>query len=83
MAFAQVDPFGSEPVLIDAHFASLMALTANINRDPKKSRTYKPEEFLLLKTGDRREEKIGNTPQEVYAGFRAMALVTLKGKGNG
>ncbi len=79
MAFAQVDPFGSEPVLIDAHFASLMALTANISRDPKKGRTYKPEEFLLLKTGDRREEKTKLSRQEVYAGFRAMALATQKG----
>ncbi len=79
MAYAQVDPFGSEPVLIDAHFASLMALTANANRDPKKGRTYKPEEFLLLKTGDRREEKIKNTPQEVYAGFRAWAMIGENG----
>ena len=82
MAFAQVDPFGSEPVLIDAHFASLMALTANVNRDPKKGRTYKPEEFLLLKTGDRREEKLQKSPQEVYAGFRAWAMI-LQGSDDG
>ena len=31
----------------DAHFASLLALTANLKRDPKKQ-AYKLEEFLLF-----------------------------------
>ena len=85
MAYAQVDPFGNDQTLSDAHFANLMALTANISRDPKKGRAYKPEDFLLLKTGDRQVEKVQKSPQEVYAGFRAMAKATQKGipKGKG
>ncbi len=79
MAYMQIEPFGNDQVLSDAHFANLMALTANISRDPKKGRTYKPEEFLLLKTGDRREDESKETPQEVYAGFRAWAMISREG----
>ena len=44
-----------------AHTAALMALIANVNRDPKKSRSFKPADFdpFRQKTvGGRRAEAI-------------------------
>lgn len=43
-AFNQLEPFGEE--VMDTRFARLMALLANINRNPKKSpRAFKIEDF--------------------------------------
>lgn len=75
MAYAQVEPFGNDQRLIDGHFANLMALTANVNRDPKKGRAYKPEDFYLLQM---EEKQVGKSPTEIYSIFRTWALVSRK-----
>ncbi len=36
-----------------AHTSSLLAMLANIHRDPKKSRTYKPADFNPHASGSR------------------------------
>jgi hypothetical protein len=44
MAFAKIQPFGE--VRADFRFASLQALIANTNRDPKKSKPFTHEAFM-------------------------------------
>ena len=67
MAYAQLEPFGNDQVLSDAHFANLMALLANINR-AKKGKRYKPDDFMLLKPDEAKAEK---TESEIYQMFKA------------
>ena len=45
IAYYSLEPFGE--IKMDFRFANLMALTANINRDPKRRRApYKPDDFM-------------------------------------
>ncbi len=45
MAYARLEPFGSEAD--DHRLAQLLALIANVNRDPKRRKTpWTPEDFL-------------------------------------
>jgi len=44
MAYARINPFGERRA--DLRMAMLAALTANVNRDPKKSRAFKPSDFM-------------------------------------
>ena len=45
MAYARLEPFGSEAD--DHRLAQLMALIANVNRDPKRRKTpWTPDDFL-------------------------------------
>lgn len=44
-AYAAVEPFG--PLVDDLRYANQMALTANVNRDPKKRSAFKPREFSI------------------------------------
>jgi hypothetical protein len=46
-----------------AHTSSLMALIANVNRDPKKGRAYKPKDFdpyARLRPGSRKQASQGD-----------------------
>jgi hypothetical protein len=46
LAYARLEPFGSEAD--DHRMAQLLALIANVNRDPRRrKRPYRPEDFLL------------------------------------
>ncbi len=76
MAYYNLEPFGDEMALMDNHFASLQALIANVNRDPKKrSKAFEPDDFRLLGT---REEEQQKSPEEVYAVFRTWAMKSKK-----
>jgi hypothetical protein len=45
LAYYRLEPFG--PEADDARMAQLLALTANVNRDPKRRRTpWTPDDFL-------------------------------------
>jgi len=45
LAYARLEPFGAEAD--DARMAQLLALIANVNRDPKQRRTpWTPDDFL-------------------------------------
>ena len=45
LAYARLEPFGSEAD--DQRMAQLLALIANVNRDPaRRRRPYTPEDFL-------------------------------------
>jgi len=45
MAYARLEPFGAEAD--DARMAQLLALIANVNRDPKRRKTpWTPDDFL-------------------------------------
>lgn len=57
MAFAKIQPFGE--VREDFRFASLQALIANVNRDPKKSKPITSEPFMpdFEKALDEQEEQ--------------------------
>ena len=41
-----------------AHTSAVLALIANVNRDPKKSRPFKPADFDPYSARDRRDEAI-------------------------
>ena len=81
MAYYNLEPFGDELALMDEHFAGLKSLIANANRDPKKRRkAFGPGDFRLLGVREDgvREEERRSSPQEVYAGFRAWAMMGKK-----
>ncbi|NIA06905.1 MAG: hypothetical protein GWP14_04570 [Actinobacteria bacterium] len=40
-----------------AHTATVLALIANVNRDPKKTRAFKPEQFNPYAVNDRRKQR--------------------------
>ena len=67
MAYAQLEPFGNDQTLSDAHFANLMALLSNINR-AKKGKHYKSDDFMLLKVQEPEEELADG---EIYQRFKA------------
>jgi len=41
-----------------AHTSAILALIANVNRDPKKTRPFKPSDFDPYSAKDRRDEAI-------------------------
>ena len=74
IAYYNLEPFGDELALMDNHFASLQALIANVNRDPKKRRkAFELDDFRLLKirTDDDDEIDQHKSPQEDYEILRA------------
>lgn len=48
-----------------AHTSAILALIANVNRDPKKTRAYKPADFDPYTAKDRRDEAIEVTDMGV------------------
>ncbi|HPD17392.1 MAG TPA: hypothetical protein PLE19_20840 [Planctomycetota bacterium] len=48
-----------------AHTSAILALVANVNRDPKKTRAYKPSDFDPYTAKDRRDEAIEVTDMAV------------------
>jgi hypothetical protein len=48
-----------------AHTSAILALIANVNRDPKKTRPYKPADFDPYSAKDRRDEAIEVTDMAV------------------
>jgi len=64
LAYASIEPFGDD--LVDVQFAQLESLTANIHK--AKGRRIKPDEFLLRKYEEPKEEL---TPSEIYQRFKA------------
>ena len=48
-----------------AHTSALLALIANVNRDPKKTRSYKPTDFDPYAAKDRRDKAIEVTDMAV------------------
>ena len=47
------------------HTSAVMALTANVNRDPKKGRLFAPSDFDPHDTTGQREDVIEVTPETV------------------
>jgi hypothetical protein len=41
-----------------AHTSAVLALVANVNRDPKKTRAYKPSDFDPYSAREKRDEAI-------------------------
>jgi hypothetical protein len=41
-----------------AHTSAILALVANVNRDPKKTRAYKPSDFDPYSAREKRDEAI-------------------------
>lgn len=67
MAYFSMQPFGDD--LVDHQFAQLEALMANIHRDPKRSRKFDPDDFVLRRVPDPEpEEEL--TPGEIYQRFK-------------
>ena len=48
-----------------AHTSAILALVANVNRDPKKNRPFKPADFDPYAGKDRRDEAIEVTDMAV------------------
>lgn len=53
MQIYEIDPWGEERA--DLRMGVVASTIANVNRDPKKSRPFKPSDFLLF--GERKEKK--------------------------
>ena len=47
------------------HTSAILALIANVNRDPKKTRPYKPSDFDPYSAKDKRDEVIEVTDMSV------------------
>lgn len=62
MAYAKLEPFGEERA--DLRAGIIASVIANVNRDPKKQRPFKPEDFMP-KFG---QEK-GNLAERIKAVF--------------
>jgi hypothetical protein len=48
-----------------AHTSAILALVANVNRDPKKTRAYKPSDFDPYSAREKRDEAIEVTDMAV------------------
>jgi hypothetical protein len=48
-----------------AHTSAVLALVANVNRDPKKTRAYKPSDFDPYSAREKRDEAIEVTDMAV------------------
>lgn len=70
MAFAKIQPFGE--LRSDFRFASLQALIANVNRDPKKSKPFTHEAFMpdFEKALDEEDEQ--DNPEEARLWNKVM-----------
>lgn len=66
MAYFELEPFGDD--LFDAQMGNLQALLANINRDPKKGRRFRPDEFFLRNRVPEPDEEL--TPGQIYKRFK-------------
>jgi hypothetical protein len=65
--YYKVEPFGQERA--DLQAGVVASTIANVNRD-KKSKVYKPGDFLL-----KFEEETPPSPKELYNRFREWALI--------
>lgn len=75
MAYFSLEPFGDD--LLDQQMASLQALTANINTDPKKGRRYRPGDFSLRNRVPKDDDEL--SPGQIFQRFKAN-LGLAKGK---
>jgi len=67
--FYSIEPFPEERA--DFRNAQLMAMIANVNRDPKKTRAFSPDKFLV----DYWKERKSVTPESTGQMFHtAMAI---------
>lgn len=72
LAYQRLEPFPAE--LLDIHLSSLRAEHANANRDSKKRRQpFRVEDFRLFDSQAVRPKQ-AQTPREIYAVFRSMAI---------
>lgn len=54
IAYSRLRPFG--PLVEDQRYGNIMALIANVNRDPKKMpQPFKPSDFMMSKIKERRQ----------------------------
>ena len=63
-----------------AHTSAILALIANVNRDPKKTRAYKPADFDPYATKDRRDEAIEVTDMAVLKDAFCQTAKPKEGK---
>ena len=70
LAYYRLEPFG--PEADDARLAQLLALIANVNRDPKRRRTpWTPDDFLPRR-GPRAEPEQSNLRPRIDAAMAAI-----------
>jgi len=62
MAYFTLEPFGDD--LFDLQLASLQALLANVNTDPKKGRRFEPKQFELRNQVPQEAEEL--SPRQIY-----------------
>lgn len=55
MSFSQLEPFGFRAMW--QPFAVLLALLANVHRNPKKGKKFKPEDFMPKEIAPERDEQ--------------------------
>lgn len=69
LAYYELEPFGEERA--DLRMGILASVFANANRDPKKGRAFKPQDFIPSFEGKAKKQQ---TPQEIYQAFRSWAV---------
>lgn len=67
MAYAQIEPFGEQAT--QYQLAQIAAAIYNVNRDPRKTRPIKAEEFMVTYKRDEHEQD--NEPASVFARLKA------------
>lgn len=72
MAYFEIEPFGEERG--DLRMGILAALIANINRDPKRARSFEPKDFM---------PKFGDDVREVPVEEKVKAIFGMMAKRNG
>ena len=68
MAYAAIEPFGEERA--DLRNAMMMALTANVHRDHKKSSPAKAQDFMPDFEKAALQEQNRRTPAEVWSALK-------------
>lgn len=64
-----------------AHTSAILALVANVNRDPKKrARPYKPDDFNPYRDRESKKRPRRSASKEEMA-FLREALMSMKGRG--
>lgn len=79
MVYYQLEPFGSEAEFLG--HAITASTVANVNRDPKKGKAFKPEDFMPK--FDEASEQTEKSPEEIWMRFKTWALLAQAGEPNG
>lgn len=71
MAYAQIEPFGEQAT--QYQLAQIAAAIYNVNRDPRKTKPIKVEDFMITY---KRYEPTNDAPTSVFARLKASLIAS-------